>query len=214
MAACDLDHLVIAATSLEDGAAFIRDRLGVAIPRGGRHELMGTHNCLMRLGSNSYLEVVSIDQEAVRPERPRWYALDDSQMHSKLTEGFRLITWVLRTKDISPSHQESAVALGEVIRGSRSNLSWRLTVPTDGHLPGGGVIPSIIEWDSHARPWESMADFGCELVSLDLKHPDPEWVKAVLAEFCSKEFSFVSVSKSTSPSLSARISTPFGDVDI
>jgi hypothetical protein len=34
----------------------VADLLGVEVPSGGRHERMGTHNLLMRLGGDTYLE--------------------------------------------------------------------------------------------------------------------------------------------------------------
>lgn len=213
MPACDLDHLVVAAKSLEDGAAFIRKRLGIEIPKGGRHEAMGTHNCLMRLGRCSYLEVISADP-AARPTRPRWYALDEPDMRAKLAEGPRLVTWVLRAADIVAAVQAAAVPLGAIISVSRGELSWRLTVPSDGHLPGGGVIPHLIEWDGGAHPWESMVDFDCRLVELTLKHPDPEWVRHSLLALCPGGFRFISISEAAAPELAVRISTPSGIVNL
>lgn len=212
MPACDLDHLVVAAKSLEDGARFIRERLGVEIPKGGRHESMGTHNCLMRLGLSSYLEVISPDPDAVRPVRPRWYALDEPDMRAKLADGPQLVTWVLRATDIIAAVQAAAVPLGPIVSVSRGALSWRLTVPSDGHLPGGGVIPHLIEWDGGAHPWEDMADFGCRLVELRLMHPDPDWLKQALATLCARGFGFVSITEANAPALSASISTPSGVV--
>ena len=46
----ELDHLVIVADSLEQGAAWCASTLGVEPGPGGRHALMGTHNRLLRLG--------------------------------------------------------------------------------------------------------------------------------------------------------------------
>jgi len=50
-----LDHLVIASETLEEGVAHVRDKLGVEIPFGGKHPLMGTHNHLMQFGSEAFL---------------------------------------------------------------------------------------------------------------------------------------------------------------
>jgi hypothetical protein len=214
VSACQLDHLVVAAASLKEGARFIRDRFGVDIPQGGRHEIMGTHNCLMRLGKNSYLEVISVDPYAHTPDCPRWYALDEPEMRAKLDKGPCLIAWVLRSADIISSVKASAVPLGAVIPVRRGSLNWRLTVPADGHLPGGGVVPSIIEWDGYAEPWETMNDFGCQLVGLNLKHPDPEWLKRSLLTLCPRGFSFISFTAASAPALAARISAPSAIVNL
>ena len=214
MPACELDHIVVAAASLEEGALFIRDRLGVDIPAGGQHELMGTHNLLMRLGQHSFLEVIAIDPSAPAPRRPRWYALDDPAMRMRLGQGPRLITWVARTSDIVATVQSAAIPLGTVTSVSRGALSWRLTVPEDGHLPAGGVVPHLIEWDGGARPWEAMADLGCELEELTLAYPDPASLKDALKALCACGFSGISVVEGPEPALSAKIRTRTGSATI
>jgi hypothetical protein len=59
-----LDHLVVAARTLEEGAAWVTGRLGVSMAPGGKHALMGTHNRLLSLGARAYLEVIAIDPDA------------------------------------------------------------------------------------------------------------------------------------------------------
>ena len=53
----NLDHLVVAATDLKTGVDYVKQTLGVDIPYGGEHQQMGTHNHLMRLGHQIFLEV-------------------------------------------------------------------------------------------------------------------------------------------------------------
>jgi hypothetical protein len=212
MPACAIDHIVIGAASLEDGAHFIRERLGVDMPMGGKHENMGTHNRLMRLGSASYLEVIAINPDAPPPARPRWFALDDPMTRARLDECPRLITWVARTADIVAAVQSAAIPLGAVVPASRGALSWRLTIPADGHLPGGGVIPHLIEWDGGVRPWETMADFGCELEELTLAHPEPAWLDDALKSICAKGFEQISVEHGSNPALSVKVRRSDGTV--
>jgi hypothetical protein len=209
---CELDHIVIAAASLPEGVRFIRDRLGVEIPPGGKHPDMGTHNRLMRIGEGAFLEVVSIDPEAPSPGRARWYALDDPAMQARLAESPRLVSWVIRSPDIIATAKASAFAVGEVSAFRRDALTWRLTVPEDGSIPGEGVMPHVIEWDCGARPWERMADLGCRLETLAIIHPAPETVKAGLRSLCSKGIAGVDVEEGPSPELCARITTPTGAV--
>ena len=66
-----LDHLVIAAETLDQGIDYIRATLGVEIPKGGLHKTMGTHNHLMQLGDNTYLEVIATNPEGITPDQPR-----------------------------------------------------------------------------------------------------------------------------------------------
>jgi catechol 2,3-dioxygenase-like lactoylglutathione lyase family enzyme len=62
-----LDHLAIVAPDLDSGCAFVSRVLGVDLQPGGAHPRMGTHNRLLRLGPDTYLEVIAIDPSAQRP---------------------------------------------------------------------------------------------------------------------------------------------------
>jgi hypothetical protein len=62
-----LDHLVVAAATLEQGEDYIESRLGARPLRGGRHVAMGTHNSLLKLGEKIYLEVIAIDPDGAAP---------------------------------------------------------------------------------------------------------------------------------------------------
>jgi Glyoxalase-like domain len=212
MSRCELDHIIIGATTLADGARFIRERLGGAILPGGKHPDMGTHNCLMRLGDTAFLEVISIDPDAAHPGRPRWFELDRPAMQAKLAAGPRLISWAIRSPDIVATAQSSAFVVGEVMALRRDALTWRLTVPADGSIPGEGVMPHVIEWDGGAQPWERMADLGCRLDALVIAHPRPESIEAGLRSLCPKGIAGVQVEQGPEPKLSARIVTPSGAV--
>jgi hypothetical protein len=201
----ELDHIVIAATSLETGVDYIQQRLGVRIPAGGEHPLMGTHNCLMRLGPSAFLEVISIDPAAPAPSRARWYGLDDPALQAQLHEQPRLITWVMRSDNIERDAQAVGYAPEESIDVSRGTLNWRLTVPEDGHLPWSGVFPHIIEWNDGARPWEAMADFDCGLEKLTLSHPDEEALSEAMALLMLERFSFIERVTAPQPGISVRI---------
>src|SRR5262244_3782812 len=98
---CELDHLVIACKDLEQGAAWVAQRTGVAPTGGGKHPLMGTHNRLLKIGARAYLEVLAIDPEAPPPSRPRWFDLDAPEMQARIGESPALITWAVRTDRIA-----------------------------------------------------------------------------------------------------------------
>ena len=85
-----IDHLVIAADSLEQGSAWCLATLGVKPSGGGKHPLMGTHNRVMAISSESfpdcYLEVIAIDPDAPAPGWPRWFGLDEPEVCEAVRE--------------------------------------------------------------------------------------------------------------------------------
>jgi hypothetical protein len=162
----EVDHLVVAARTLEEGADWIEERFGVRPVPGGKHPLMGTHNCLLNLGPRVYLEVISIDPDAPPPTRARWFALDDPAMAKRLAGGPALIHWVVRTDVIDEEARRSSDAI-EVLATSRGPYRWRIGVPRDGHLPGGGSRPTFIQWEGDAHPGEALPQSGCALVGIE-----------------------------------------------
>src|SRR5574343_914294 len=102
----DIDHLVVAAASLDEGVAWCERVLGVAPAPGGQHALMGTHNRLLNISAPSYprcyLEIIAIEPGAPGPQgRARWFDLDDRALQQALREqGPGLIHWVARVPQL------------------------------------------------------------------------------------------------------------------
>ena len=159
----ELDHLVVAAATLEEGARWIERELGVAPVPGGKHALMGTHNRLLSLGPGRFLEVIAIDPAAPPPPRARWLALDTPAMRARLARGPALIHWVERTDDI-----EAALRGGpgdvQILDLERGRYRWRIGVPRDGAIPGGGARATLIQWQGD-HPADALPASGCELQS-------------------------------------------------
>ena len=170
---CEFDHLVVGADTLEQGAAFIEERLGVRPQAGGAHIAMGTHNVLLRLGARAYLEVIAIDTLAAAPACPRWFGLDSPQTRQRLREEPRLLTWVVRTHDIEAAVAGCPLPLGTIHRMSRGAFAWRITIPRDGKLIADGLLPTVIQWDGGLHPADKLEDRGCEIAELDGAHASP-----------------------------------------
>lgn len=173
-----IDHLVIAAAELEAGTAWLEMHLGVPLAPGGKHAAMGTHNRLLRLGPRLYLELIAIDPAVPAPLRPRWFGLDDPALREKLAERPRLIHWVARCECIDPAHAGPG---GEILDMARGDFRWRIGVPADGHPPGDGLLPSLIEWRSPAHPADRLPERGCTLMKLEGFHPEPARIRSALA---------------------------------
>jgi hypothetical protein len=103
-----LDHLVVVAPTLSAGAEWVRETLGEAPEEGGSHPRMGTHNALLRLAEDVYLEVIAIDPDAPAPSRPRWFGLDRVGPNDPP----RLAAWVARTNDLHGAVVESPIECG------------------------------------------------------------------------------------------------------
>lgn len=175
-----IDHIVIGADTLHQGVEFIEKQLGVRVPPGGEHNLMGTHNCLMKLGNGIYFEIIAINPKAKSPTRPRWFGLDNPNIRSVLKKQPQLLTWVVSTPDISSLRKTNYPESDSITNMIRGDLEWKITIPKDGSLPDNGLLPSIIEWQTDAHPSKTLPDLGCSLVKLDIHHSDPEWLGAIL----------------------------------
>lgn len=187
-----LDHLVVAARSLGEGVAFVEGRLGVPMSGGGRHEGLGTHNRLLRLGdgpdgTGQYLEVIAPDPASEVP--PAWFGLSDPAVRARLERGPTLLTWVTRVPDLGEA--VSRGGLGgpdfEVRTASRGELSWLFGAPRGGGLAWDGVVPALITWLGEPHPTERMDAVGVRLIRLVASHPDPVGVRRALAQLGVRE---------------------------
>lgn len=202
-----LDHLVIAARTLEEGRAWLEGRLGVPVQPGGEHARFGTHNALLSLGPEAYLEVIAVNPAAPAPDRPRWFGLDTPGLRAQLADGPRLIHWVARVPDLAGL---DLTRFGEALDLARGENRWTLTVPPDGTLPGG-ALPSLISWHTPPPPTR-LPDAGVRLESLTLGTPDPDALRARLADL--NFVGEVEVREAPQPELSALLVTPGGLVTL
>ncbi|HEX6138255.1 MAG TPA: VOC family protein [Casimicrobiaceae bacterium] len=205
-----VDHLIVAASSLQAGGDWIEDRLAVRARPGGRHLAMGTHNALVSLGPRLFLEIIAIDPEGAAPARPRWFDLDEPRMRARLAEGPALIHWVARSGDIDADATRCRTDLGPVVPMRRGELEWRITVPGDGHLPERGLVPTLIQWPDRRHPADTLPDEGLRLVALAGEHPEPAPVRSAIAALGLAET--LKVSYGRAPRLAAMLRTPRGVV--
>lgn len=177
-----IDHFGIGAASLEAGVSALQTLLGVETPRGGKHDMMSTHNCVMQAGGESFLEILAIDPGAPPPDRARWFSMDDPATIARLAERPRALCWVVGTDDLDAIVAASPVDLGEIVKFTRGDRSWRLTVPKDGHLPWDGLLPAFIEWSPGPHPSTVQQDLAVRLEKVQISHPDPVLCRKVLAD--------------------------------
>lgn len=191
VAAPALDHLVVLADTLEQGAAWSERVLGLAPQPGGRHALFGTHNRLLSIASPgfdlAYLEIIAVDP-AADASRTRWFDMDDGHLRARVRQqGPRLIHWVARVPDAGATVAAWAgqgLDAGEVLAASRMTpqglLQWKIAVRADGRRLLDGLLPTPIEW-GQAHPAAAMPATGLALLGITLEHPEAASLKQALA---------------------------------
>jgi hypothetical protein len=202
MPATHLDHLAITAPTLAEGIEYVRSRLGVAPAPGGRHLRMGTHNALLSLGPSAYLEVIAVDPGGPEPGEPRWFRLDQVRDAPP-----RLAAWIARTDDL-PAAAAADPAYARIEPFERSGLRWDITLPPDGGLVLGGAAPLLIHWRTRPHPAESLPSSGCVLARLEVVHPEPGAVAALLDRIGFQDE--IMVTSGPRPGLAAHLLTPDG----
>jgi hypothetical protein len=221
-----IDHLVVAARTLDEGVAWCEATLGVTPGPGGAHPLMGTHNRLISIATaafpQAYLEVIAIDP-AKQPTRAgglhRWFDLDDAALQAELAQhGPRLIHFVARVPDAAAAlHALAAgptpIDRGPLVEASRDTaagrLDWKISVRDDGQRLFYGALPTVIEWGP-VHPADTMPASGITLTELHATHPRPEMLQAAHAALGLSEVPV----KAGPPNLQAVLQTPRGPVTL
>src|SRR5665647_2463566 len=107
-----IDHLVVAAASLDEGVQWCESALGITPGPGGEHVLMGTHNRVFTLASaafpQAYVEIIAIHSGASYARSTlakRWFYLDNPELQRHLPKaGPRLIHFVARSASVPVSY--------------------------------------------------------------------------------------------------------------
>lgn len=202
----ELDHLLVAVPTLEEGIAMAARKLGVTPVEGGRHPQWGTHNALLALGPRRYLEILALDPRADASACARGakaFGLDS-------VETPRVSGWCAACSDLPGRVRAAAEAgldLGRPIDGGRdrpdgTRVAWRITPPL---MHGDGLVPFFIDFGASEHPAVA-APRGCRLRRLEAEHPDPERIWRLLAAAGVR----LSVSRGPRPRLIASIEGPGG----
>ena len=225
--ASHIDHLVVAATSLDEGVQWCEKTLGITPGPGGEHPLMGTHNRLVSVASPifplAYLEVIAIHSGAACARSAgarRWFDLDDRELQAQLVQsGPRLVHFVVRTARAAcvdmavRALAKLGLDRGEVLTASRPTaqglLRWKITVRQDGQRLFYGALPTLIEWGP-VHPAQGMPASGVVLQSLSARHPRADALRAG-----HEAIGLADVEVTTgSPNLTATLKTPLGLVTL
>ena len=200
-----LDHIVLAAVTIEEGVNYVENRLGVGLETGGEHVLFGTHNRLLGLG-DCYFEVIARNPCAAPAKRSLWFDLERFSGHP------RVITWVCQTSDMAGCLSVLPYNPGPIITVTRDDLVWDLTIAEDGRMAMDGMAPSIIDWRNIVPPPQSLPDAGCKLKYMTVSHAQA----AQLSEWAEHSLQDPRVAFKTAEDsrITLTLMTPNGDVDL
>ncbi|MBI2965018.1 MAG: VOC family protein [Chloroflexi bacterium] len=173
-----LDHVVYGTRDVARSVHELERLLGVRAAPGGRHPGRGTHNALMSLGGERYLEIIGPD-----PAQPGFqgilpFGLDD------LTDP-KIVTWAAKAPDLEArvyAARAQGYDPGEILPRSRelpngTVLKWRLTAAGESHP--NWLVPFLIDWGDSPHPSRT-APAGLTLERLRAIHPDPEGTRKLL----------------------------------
>jgi len=173
-----LDHLLYAGPDLERSILELRRLSGETPVVGGRHVGFGTHNAVLGLGGDAYLEAIAPDPEQdggpfAAPLQP----MRTTELHA----------WCVRTDD--PDGLVSAIeASGHGVNryamsrttSDGDELSWELLFATD--HPWAGAAPFFIHWGDTPHP-ATRLEGSIRLRRLAVQQHDPAalgaWLDAI-----------------------------------
>lgn len=188
----NIDHLVVVASSLEQGVQWCEATLGITPAPGGEHAQFGTHNRLFKIATPAYpvayFEIIAIQPGAKGPANPnakRWFDMDDAALRAAVAKAPQLVHFVANTDDMTAARialKKQGIEPGPALPASRHSrkgvLQWQITVREDGHRLFDGTLPSLIQWGKpdeaepmRLHPRNSLPRSGVTLQSVAVSHP-------------------------------------------
>ena len=227
-----IDHLVVAATSLEQGVQWCEALFGITPALGGEHALFGTHNRLFKIAtpkfSMAYFEIIAINPAAVRSKKTttlhphRWFDLDNPELQKSISKEPRLIHFVASTPDIKAARMAlrmEGIDRGPAIHAERQTskglLHWQISVRADGQRLFDGALPTLIQWGKpdateplRLHPRNTLPRSGVTLQNIDITHPSAEKLQTAYASI---GLNGISISEGPA-NIKATLKTPKGIV--
>jgi hypothetical protein len=171
----ELDHLIVAGPDLVGLVAAFEDLTGARAAPGGRHAGQGTHNALVGLGGDRYLELLAPDPEQAGGDFRAGIAyLAAPALHSWCARAGAAADVAARIAAAGLSPRRLPMARQ---RPDGVTLRWEL-VFADGHAYGG-LVPFFIDWRDSPHPSGQLPpQLAC--AGLTLAHPDARGLERLL----------------------------------
>jgi hypothetical protein len=194
-----IDHLVVAAHTLEQGVQWCEATLGITPEAGGEHSQFGTHNKLFKIATPAhplaYFEIIALNPGAKGPANPnakRWFDLDSPDLRAAVAQEPRLVHFVAGTDELQAARialKNICIDRGPAMPASRHSrkgvLHWQITVREDGYRLFEGCLPTLIQWGKaddaeplRLHPRNSLPRSRVSLDSIAVSHPSAAKLQA------------------------------------
>lgn len=199
-----LDHVAVLGETLAEAVGHVERALGQPMAPGGVHARFGTHNQLLGLEPELYIEAIAIDPSAPDLPDARWFGLDTFRGPPRLDK------WICAVDNMEAALRALPMA-GRPVELSRGTLSWTMAVPESGLLPFDGLFPALIQWHAPVPPGKTLAAQDAALMGLTVSHPQAHDLQALLAPHM--DAPLIRFAKGA-PALSARIQQRRADITL
>ena len=201
-----LDHILLGASDLERGIAFVEQHTRVRAAFGGVHPGRGTQNALLSLGERRYLEIIAPD--------PKQSSVEQYSVITQLKEP-RLIGWAAHRDDLekfAEQLRQEGIEFEGPQAGSRQRpdgkvLHWKALRLKDDH---GGLLPFFIEWSPDSIHPSVDAPKGCTLTRFEATTPEAKDLRYAVSRLQLD----LHVRTLDHPSLLASMSSPKGQFSL
>jgi ketosteroid isomerase-like protein len=197
-----IDHIILGAADLDRATRAFESMTGVRPIYGGKHPT-GTHNALVSLGGQTYLEIIAAQPGAPAPD---WLP-DLSHFEDPIPVGFAV------TADDGPALRRDLVAAGFVLTENRpgaratpsgATLNWQ-TFRLAGDIK---QMPFFILWAPETQHPSATSPSGCKLERFAIASPQSEELSRLRSALDLP----VAVSHGSKVALTLELSCPKGTV--
>jgi hypothetical protein len=171
-----LDHIVVAMRSLDEGIAQFERLTGVKPAAGGKHPGRGTENALLSLGGGTYLEIRA-------PQAGAALSKEDERLRGLQT--LTIVDWAIGVPDVDAARAAlgnlglapSAPRPGARLTPAGERLDW-MTFDVSSEAISGA--PFFIRWSPNTRHPSTTAPSGCGLTHFSIQGSGAERLSAIL----------------------------------
>ncbi len=162
----NIDHIILGINDLDKGIAQFKELTGIEPVFGGIHPNSFTHNALVALDGEMYIEIM-----APRPDA------ENIPEHFLRLENLTPIDWAVRTRNTEQTKEKLKAAgfiATESKAGSRAKPDGTLLSWTTFGIEDHDEFPFFIEWGASTVHPSSTSPTGCTFQSFHIITPDDE----------------------------------------